>query len=69
MEHNSDAVFGRATEAAEEEPEAGVALTLKTSTSSKPEKAADATPVDAELLRIWFSKIAGKQREKGEGIE
>ena len=50
MEHNSDAVFGRAMEAAEEEPEAGVALTLKTSTSSRPEKAADATPVDAELL-------------------
>ena len=50
MEHNSNAVFERATEAVEEEPEAGVALTLKASTSSRPEKDASASPADAELL-------------------
>ena len=48
MEHNSNAVFERATEAVEEE--AGAALTLKASTSSRPEKVANATPADAELL-------------------
>ena len=50
MEHNSNAVFERATEAVQEEPEAGVALTLKASTSSRPKKTANATPADAELL-------------------
>ena len=50
MEHNSDAVFERAAETVEEEPEAGAALTRKASTSSRPEKDANASPADAELL-------------------
>ena len=50
MEHNSDAVFERAAETVEEEPEAGAALTCKASTSSRPEKEGNASPADAELL-------------------
>ena len=47
MEHTSAPVFEQT--ATEEEPQAGDTLTLKASTSSVPEKTADATPVSAGL--------------------
>ena len=50
MEHASVPMFEQTTEATKEEPQADDALTLKASTSSVPEKAADATPEDAGLL-------------------
>ena len=50
MEHTSAPVFEQTAKTTEEEPQAGDALTLKASTSSVPEKTADATPVDAGLL-------------------
>ena len=50
MEHTSAPVFEQTAKATEEEPRAGDASTLKASTSSVPEKTADATSVDAGLL-------------------
>ena len=50
MEHTSAPVFEQAAKTTEEEPQAGDALTLKASTSSVPEKTADATPANAGLL-------------------
>ena len=50
MEHTSAPVFEQTAKTTEEEPQVGDTLTLKASTSSVPEKTADATPVDAELL-------------------
>ena len=49
-EHQSATVLERTTGAPEEVPEANTSLTLKTSTSTRPERAADTTAVDAELL-------------------
>ena len=49
-EHQSAAVPERATGAPEEAPGANNPLPLKTPTSTRPEKAADTTVVDAELL-------------------
>ena len=51
MEHTSAPVFEQTAKTTEEEPQAGDALTLKASSSAVPKKAADATPVDAELLK------------------
>ena len=50
MEDTSAPVFEQTAKATEEEPRAGDASTLKASTSSVPEKTADATSVDAGLL-------------------
>ena len=50
MEHTSAPVFEQTAKTTEEEPQEGDALTLKASTSSMPEKTAEATPVDAGLL-------------------
>ena len=49
MEHTSAPVFEQSAKATEE-PQAGGAWTLKASTSSVPEKTANATPVNADLL-------------------
>ena len=49
MEHTSAPVFEQSAKATEE-LQAGGAWTLKASTSSMPEKTADAAPVDAEVL-------------------
>ena len=51
MEQTSAPEFEQTAKTIEDEPpQAGDNLTLKASTSSVPEKTADATPVDAELL-------------------
>ena len=50
MEHTSAPMIEQTAKTTGEEALAGDALALKTSTSSVPEKAADATPVDAGLL-------------------
>ena len=49
-EHESAAVLERTTGTVEETPATNNPLVLKTSTSTRPEGAADATAVDAELL-------------------
>ena len=51
MEHTSAPVREQTAKTTEEEPRAGDVAALKASTSSVPEKADDATPVDAELLK------------------
>ena len=50
MEHTSAPMIEQTAKTTGEEAQAGDALALKASTSSVPEKAADATPVDAGLL-------------------
>ena len=50
MEHTSAPVFEQTAKTTEEEPRADDASTLKASISSVPEKATDATSVDAGLL-------------------
>ena len=50
MEHTSAPMIEQTAKTTGEDALAGDALALKASTSSVPEKAADATPVDAGLL-------------------
>ena len=50
MEHTSAPMIEQTAKTTGEEAQASDALALKASTSSVPEKAADATPVDAGLL-------------------
>ena len=50
MEHTSAPMIEQTAKTTGEEAQAGDALALKTSTSSVPEKTADATPADAGLL-------------------
>ena len=50
MEYTSAPTIEQTTKTTGEEAQAGDALALKTSTSSVPEKTADATPDDVGLL-------------------
>ena len=52
MEHTSTPAFEQTAKATEEEPQAGDASTLKASTSSVPEKTADATSLDADRKSV-----------------